>query len=264
MQSVPMKYRNTSSVDKEEKEIEELEAQRANAENPPEEELQPEEETFKKRYGDLRRHMQSKDTLYTEEVGKLKHQLDAVTRKQVRLPKSDEELEEWAERYPDVAKIVETIATKKALESRKDIEDRLAYVDERERQIKVEKAEHELATFHPDYEALRNNKSFHEWVEIQPKWIQASLYENETDPLAASKAISLYKMETKSNSLPTDAAKSVSRPRRSEEPSLEKRGTWSESRVKQLRGEQYEKYEEEIMEAIQKGEFDYDLSGGAR
>jgi|TARA_R110000744_G_scaffold226212_1_gene344578 hypothetical protein len=264
MQAVAIKYRNSDSVEKEEKEIEELETQRANLENPAEEELKPEEETFKKRYGDLRRHMQSKDTLYTEEVDKLKHQLDAVTRKQVRLPKSDEELEEWAERYPDVAKIVETIATKKALESRKDIEERLAHVDKRERQIKIDKAEQELFNMHPDYDDLRNNRDFHEWVDIQPKWIQDSLYENETDPLAASKAISLYKMETKSNSLPKDAARAVSRPRRSEEPSLERQSTWSESRVKQLRPAEYEKYEEEIMDSIRKGEFSYDLSGGAR
>jgi len=262
-----MKYKNNSSIEEEEKEIERLEAERAgNSEeaNQESEDLNPEEETFKKRYGDLRRHMQSKESQYEEQISKLKNQLESVTRKQVKLPKSDEELEEWAERYPDVAKIVETIATKKAIEARKDVEEKLAAVDKMQHAVKIKEAETELSRLHPDYSELRADANFHAWVEIQPKWIQDALYENETDFLAAAKAIDLYKMETKPKPSAKDAAKSVGRPRRSQEPALETRAKWSESTVKKLSGKDYERFEDEIMDAIRTGNFEYDISGGAR
>ncbi len=262
-----MKYKNNSSIEEEEKEIERLEAERVGNTEEAEQEsedLNPEEETFKKRYGDLRRHMQSKESQYAEEINKLKSQLESVTKRQVKLPKSDEELEEWAERYPDVAKIVETIATKKAIEARKDVEEKLAAVDKMQHAVKVKEAESELSRLHPDYGDLRADANFHSWVEVQPKWIQDALYENETDFLAASKAIDLYKLETKPKPTTKDAAKSVGRPRRSQEPALETKAKWSESAVKKLSGKDYERFEDEIMDAIRTGNFEYDISGGAR
>ena len=258
-----MNYKN-SRIEDEEKEIKDLEAQRVGITEEEEVELAPEEETFKKRYGDLRRHMQSKDSQYTEEVARLKEQLDSVTKKQVKLPKSDEELDDWAQKYPDVAKIVETIATKKVTEARKEVDEKLAYVDQMQKKIKTDKAEQELSTLHPDYAELRNDKDFHDWVGIQPKWIQQALYDNETDFLAASKAIDLYKMESAPKPTAKDAAKNVSRPRRSEEPVIESKSKWSETKVKKLRPDEYEKFEDDIMDSIRKGQFDYDISGAAR
>ena len=40
----------------------------------------------------------------------------------MKLPKSDEDIEAWAKEYPDVAKIVETIAMKKAKEQSEQLE----------------------------------------------------------------------------------------------------------------------------------------------
>lgn len=258
-----MDYKS-SRIDSEEKEIKKLEDEREGTTQKKEVELAPEEETFKKRYGDLRRHMQSRDSQHTEELTRLKDQLDLVTKKQVKLPKSDEELEDWAQKYPDVAKIVETIASKKVTEARKEVDEKLAYVDQLQKKIKTDKAEQELSTLHPDYAELRGDKDFHEWVGIQPKWIQQALYDNETDFLAASKAIDLYKMENAPKPTAKDAAKNISRPRRSEEPSVQSKNKWSESKVKKLRADQYEKAEEDIMESIRTGQFDYDISGAAR
>ena len=80
------------------------------------ESLAPEEKTFKKRYGDLRRHAQEKEKTYQDEIFKLKEQLTQTAKKEINLPKSDEEIAKWSQEYPDVAKIVESIATKKAHE----------------------------------------------------------------------------------------------------------------------------------------------------
>ena len=49
-----------------------------------------------------------------------KEKFDALEKRMkgesVIMPKSDEDIEEWAKQYPDVAGIVETIAAKKAQE----------------------------------------------------------------------------------------------------------------------------------------------------
>jgi|SRR5210317_1849702 DNA repair exonuclease SbcCD ATPase subunit len=258
------------SIEEVDKEIEELEAQR-NQQEPEvteeqEEDLNPEEKTFKKRYGDLRRHTQQIQEQHTGELRKLQQQVESLTRKQVKLPKTDEELEEWSEKYPDVAKIVETIATKKALEARKDVEEKLKYVDEMQTKVQVEKAENELSKLHPDYIDLRMSEEFHQWVTEQPKWIQSALYENDTDHLAAAKAIDLYKLETKkvTKKDTKDAAKSVSNTKRSDEPTASNRNVWSESRVKGLSAKDWDRYEEDIQTAVKEGTFVYDLTGGAR
>ena len=258
------------SIEEVDKEIEELEAQR-NQQEPEvteeqEEDLNPEEKTFKKRYGDLRRHTQQIQEQHTGELRKLQQQVESLTRKQVKLPKTDEELEEWSEKYPDVAKIVETIATKKALEARKDVEEKLKYVDEMQTKVQVEKAENELSKLHPDYIDLRMSEEFHQWVTEQPKWIQSALYENDTDHLAAAKAIDLYKLETKkvTKKDTKDAAKSVSNTKRSDEPTASNRNVWSESRVKGLSAKDWDRYEEDIQTSVREGTFVYDLTGGAR
>ena len=268
VKTAPMNTRyKRESIEEVDKEIEELEAQRNQEEAEPEENLEPEEKTFKKRYGDLRRHSQQLQEQHSDEIRKLQEQVESLTRKQVKLPKSDEELEEWTEKYPDVAKIVETIATKKAVEARKDVEEKLKYVDELKVKVQLEKAESELEKLHPDFAEIRADQEFHDWVAEQPKWIQSALYENDNDPRAAGKAIDLYKLETKKTSKPRsnkDAAKAVSKTSRSSEPANQDRNVWSESRVKNLSGQDWDKYEEAISESVRNGTFVYDLTAGAR
>jgi hypothetical protein len=265
----PMKYRS-NRIEEDERELAELEAERnkspeQRAEEDEDANLDPEEATFKKRYGDLRRHMQRTQEESNRQLLQLQEQVKALTKKQVKLPKSDEELDAWAKKYPDVAKIVETIATKKAMEARGEVDQRLRRVEELETKIAREKAEKELARLHPDFDELRQDKAFHEWVAHQPKWIQSALYDNDTDFLGAAKAIDLYKTENgrKKRTKDTDAARSVPARSRREDIS-DGKSVWSESRVKRLTAQEYEKYEKDIENAIRSGNFEYDISGGAR
>ena len=267
VKNAPMRY-SKKSIEDEEREIEELEAQRSGQEEEESDEnLGAEEKTFKKRYGDLRRHTQQLQEQHTNDIRKLQEQIESLTKKQEKLPKPDEELEEWSEKYPDVAKIVETIATKKALEAREDVEKRLKYVDELQTKVTLEKAEAELEKLHPDFAEIRADEAFHQWVAEQPKWIQSALYENDNDPRAAAKAIDLYKLETKQTKPKTntkDAAKSVKKSSRAEEPKTQDRNVWSESRVKNLTAKEWDRYEEAISESVANGTFVYDLTGAAR
>jgi len=154
-----------------------------------EEPASAEEKTFKKRYGDLRRHSQKMQTDMQRQLDEMKEQLEQATRKEMKLPKSEEDLQAWASQYPDVYKIIETIAMKKSREQASSMEDRLKRVDEMEKQAQRDKAEVELMRLHPDFDVIRDDDAFHSWVEEQPKWVQNALYENDTDAISAARAI---------------------------------------------------------------------------
>jgi len=233
--------------------------------------MQPEEKTFKKRYGDLRRHAQEKEKDMRNQIRQLEEQLSSATKEGIKLPKSDEEISEWSKQYPDVAKIVETIATKKAQELDSSIEKRLQNIAEREIESNRQRAEVELLQLHPDFDEIRNSEDFHSWVSEQPAWIQKALYENENDAKSAARAIDLYKVDSdivtkkakKSNN--KDAAKSVSSKNSITKPQAdEASASIKESDVDKMSAQEYEKHAEAITAAIRSGNFIYDLSGSAR
>tara|TARA_R110000765_G_scaffold331094_1_gene421868 strand:+ start:197 stop:1102 length:906 start_codon:yes stop_codon:yes gene_type:complete len=234
-----------------------------------------EEKTFKKRYGDLRRHSQQQQKDNEEKLASLQGQLDTVTKTQIKLPKSEKELEAWAHEYPDVAAIIETIAIKKSKEQSKDFEKQLEEINKLQSSAKREKAEAELLSFHPDFEKIRTGEDFHAWAEEQPKWVQDALYENETDARSAARAIDLYKadkgIDSSSQKKPSrsstdkDAARAVraNSPKTLPETNSDT-SKWRESMVDELSPEEYEKHADEIMESIRAGQFIYDISGNAR
>ena len=228
-----------------------------------------EEKTFKKRYGDLRRHAQKKEQELQDQINELRTQLEASTKKEIQYPKSESELEAWMEQYPDVAQIVETIAMKKAHEQASEFESKFKAIDEMKHEAQREKAEAELMRIHPDFEQIRDEDDFHQWVEEQPKWVQDALYDNDSDALSAARAIDLYKADkgikkTKGSS-DKDAAKAIgTRSERSTPEGDETKSYIKESDVAKMSAVQYEKAADEIAEAIRTGKFIYDLSGSAR
>lgn len=232
--------------------------------------LPAEEETFKKRYGDLRRHTQKIQEDFKKEADELRAQLDQATRKEIKLPKSEDDLKAWATQYPDVYKIVETIAIKKAQEQSTGVEERLKRVDEMERNVAREKAETELLKLHPDFDTIRDEDSFHEWAEQQPKWIQDALYNNDNDARSAARAIDLYKADmgiAKKEKKDTgkDAAKSVgTRSGRTAPNGDGTEGVIYESQVAKMSMREYEARAEEVQTAMRTGKFVYDVSGNAR
>jgi DNA repair exonuclease SbcCD ATPase subunit len=263
---------NNEKIEQEEAELKEL--QEANKSEKKQEEddsnLSSEEKTFKKRYGDLRRHSQQQQTQLQTQIDELKTQLQKSTTNQIKLPKTEEELSAWAEQYPDVAKIVESIAMKKAKEQSESIEQRLRSLDERELETARDKAEGELLRLHPDFDKIRDTDEFHDWVEEQPKWVQQALYENDTDAKAAARAIDLYKVDkgiTKTKTKESSKGAEVSvgaRGSRSSPADVDTDGVIYESVVNQMNSHQYEANQEAIAKAIKSGKFVYDISGNAR
>ena len=247
----------------------EKEPAKAEAQEADDTELSAEEKTFKQRYGDLRRHMQEKEKEVAAKLEKLEKQLEAATKNELVLPKSNDEIEAWAKKYPDVAGIVEAIAAKKADERATELDGRLKEIEELRITAKREKAEAELMRIHPDFGDIRDSDEFHEWAEEQPKWVQDALYDNDNDARSAARAIDLYKADKgiteKKPSNGKDAAKSVETRNSRSKPQSDEASTYlRESQVQKMSPQEYEKRSDEIMEAIRSGKFIYDMSGSAR
>jgi len=230
-----------------------------------ESELSAEEKNFKKRYGDLRRHAQKKEEEFNAKLEALQAQLDKATKNELILPKTDEELEAWSKEYPDVASIIETIADKKSKSTAKDLEDRMAEFEELRITAKREKAEAELASMHPDFSQIREDDAFHKWAEQQPKWVQDALYENTEDAKSVARVIDLYKVDTgivtkKTNSSDKAAASSV-KTKGAAKPEADEASKYiRESQVAAMSIKEYEKRQEEILDAQRNGRFIYDMS----
>ena len=269
------KYSNEDKRKMEEEELEQLIAEQkgetteATEEVAEAEPINAEEKSFKKRYGDLRRHMQDKEKDWDDKFKTLQRQLEDSTKQEIKLPKSDGDIEAWAEQYQDVAAIVETIAIKKAKEQAAGLEERVKEIDEMKADAARKKAEVELMTAHPDFGEIRDDDAFHNWVDEQPKWVQDALYENASDSRSAARAIDLYKADMniqtkKPASNNKDAARSVNSRSNATPDSDDSKNVFKESQVNKMTAQQYEKASDAIMEAIRTGKFIYDMSGNAR
>ena len=227
--------------------------------------LDREEETFKKRYGDIRKHLADKEREWETKLEQMKSQLDLASRNELVLPKSDSDIEAWAKKYPDVAGIVEAIADRKAAERSGDLDNRLKEIEKLRTQATKEKAEVELMKLHPDFSEIREDNAFHDWAEEQPKWVQDALYENTDDARSVARVIDLYKQDKGIAKLKVKnddkaAASSIST-RRSATPEPDQSSNYlTESAVNKMSSKEYDKRQEEILEAMRTGKFIYDMS----
>jgi len=228
--------------------------------------LGAEEKNFKKRYGDLRRHSQKKEEEFNAKIEALQKQLEKASKQELVLPKSDEELEAWTKEYPDVASIIETIADKKSKNAAKELETRMEELEELRLNATRDKAEAELVKMHPDFIEIRQDDSFHTWAEDQPKWVQDALYENVDDAKSVARVIDLYKVDkgitNKKKAKPAEKAaassiktKSAAAPEPDESANMVR-----ESEVAAMSIKEYEKRQEEILDAQRNGRFIYDMS----
>jgi hypothetical protein len=227
-------------------------------------ELSREEKSFKKRYGDLRRHMAEKEKEWKDKLESATSQPESI-----RAPKSDEDIEAWARKYPDVAAIVETIADKKASERFASAEGRFKELDEAKYEATRTKAETAIRKAHADFDELREADAFHDWVDVQPKWVRDALYENSDDADSVVRVLDLYKVDngltpSDKKARAKDAAKTVTKTRRASIDANDSGSMIKESDVAKMSDKQFEDRYDAIQEAMTSGKFIYDVSGKAR
>ena len=274
--------RKRSRIENEEEEIKRLEAQQRGEESGSIEEetseteetnteveettLSAEERSFKKRYGDLRRHMQEKEKEWNDKFETFEKRMK---KESIVPPKSDEDIEQWAKEYPDVAGIVETIAAKKAQEMFNKADARLQELDKAQSEAERVKAENAIRKSHDDFDDLRASDEFHNWAEEQPKWVQDALYENADDPASVVRVIDLYKgdkglTKTAKKAKAKDAASTVTRRTKTSVDVDDANDVIRESDVAKMSDRDFETRSDEINKAIRSGKFVYDVSGRAR
>ena len=230
-----------------------------------------EERSFKKRYGDLRRHQQEQKSDFEEQIKSLKSELKSTSTGDMELPSTEEEIADWASKYPQVANIMQTMALKAAKDQNETLSSRMKEIDDLQLSANKGKAEAKLLQIHPDFEEIREQDEFHDWVDAQPKWVQDSLYHNEADATSAARAIDLYKLDagiTKKNKAKKGNSRGAAQEVSSRGGSSPTEGSgeqqFLESDVAAMTINTYEENQDAIAKAMRSGNFIYDVSGKAR
>jgi hypothetical protein len=213
---------------------------------------------YKKRYDDLKKHYDSKLNEFKVREKELLNEA-ASNRPAYQAPKTEEELEEFKTKYPDVFEVVETVAHMQSESKSKVLEERLSQLQEREAQMLRQSAEERLMEKHPDFNEIRNSDDFHTWAKEQPQSIQDWIYSNSDNPDLASRALDLFKKDLGIEAAPKkttskktkSAADMVSTKTTSVEPKSEK--VWSEREIAAMSMDEFDKHEVEISEAMQQG-----------
>jgi hypothetical protein len=214
---------------------------------------------YKKRYDDLKRHHdRTVNSLRTKNQELLEEA--SANRTEYIAPKTEEELEEFKQSYPEVYEVVETVAHLQSESKAKVLEERLSKLQERELEISQQEAVKRLREKHPDFEDIKNSEDFHNWAKEQPQSIQDWVYSNANDADLATRALDLFKNDLgigvpekkKSSSKKTkSAADMVSTKTTNIEPQQQK--IWSEKEISAMSMDEFDKHEAEISEAMQQG-----------
>lgn len=216
---------------------------------------------YKKRYDDLKKHYDQKISEFKQK----EQQMSAETRAaqpEYKAPKSIEDLEKFKSQYPDLYETVETVAHLQSQQQTEALKTKMSVIEERERAIQRQEAETTLRERHPDFEDIRGDDKFHEWAKEQPDAIQSWIYDNPDNVNLAVKAIDLYKMEAgikpssrakpaKLQSSKDSAADMISTKTTSVDAKQPK--IWTQREIAALTIQQYDKYEQEIDQAIIEG-----------
>ena len=212
---------------------------------------------YKKRYDDLKKHYDTKVNEFKQKEQEL--EAEARMTQQVEQESAyEEQLESFKEENPDLYDAVEAVTTNQTNELR----EKLSVLEQREAQIVRREAEETLRTSHPDFLELRESEEFHVWAEAQPEQIQDWIYNNPDNVSLAVKAIDLYKMEAgiatptktkraQSQSSSGSAADLVSTKTKTVDTNEPK--IWTQREIAALSMQQYEKFEQEIDQALMEG-----------
>ncbi|MAO66802.1 hypothetical protein [Idiomarina sp.] len=218
-----------------------------------------ESDAYKKRYDDLKRH-------YDKKLDEWKSERDAleaankVTDTGVQMPTTPEEITEFKQKYPDVYKVVESVASMQAEQRTGDLKEKIDSLQQREEDLVVQNAYSELLTAHPDFQDIKTDEKFLEWLDEQPTSIANGIYKNNKDAKWASRVLDLYKIDAGISSKKTtstnkqSAAEVVKSPKAREiSDSNSNKKIWKMEDIARLKSWEFEKFEKEIDQARAEG-----------
>jgi len=215
-------------------------------------EKEGESDAYKKRYDDLKRHYDKKLDEWKSERDTLES-ANKVTDTGVQMPTTPEELTEFKQKYPDVYKVVQTVASMQAEQKTGDLKEEINSLKQREEDMVVQSAYSDLLSAHPDFQEIKTDEKFLAWLDDQPVSIADGIYKNNKDAKWASRVIDLYKNDvgiTSKKDTSTNkrsAAEIVKSPKvREISDSNSNKKIWKMSDIAKLKSWEFEKLETEI------------------
>ena len=177
---------------------------------------------------------------------------------QFKPTKTDDELKNFKDKYPDVYGVVETVAHKQANAQVEGLQSEISKLRERETELVTQSAYKELTNAHPDFTALKDAPEFLDWLQTQPPSIADGVTKNNTDSKWAIRVIDLYKADagiSKSKTKSKSAADAVTRTSSKNVNVENKDGkkVWKSSEILKLKPWEYAKVEQEIDTALREG-----------
>ena len=217
---------------------------------------------YKKRYDDLKKHYDQKLSEFKRTEQELRDQAKEAE-PQYQAPKTQEDLDRFRTEYPDLYDTVETVAHMRSQQEVEALRSKLSVIEQREAEIAAREAESALQERHPDFDQIRGDDSFHEWAQEQPDQIQDWIYNNPNNVTLAVKALDLYKLETGKGHSAKTKGRPKKEPQEGSDADIESTKTtnvdakqakiWTESEIAKMSLDQFDKYEEEIREALIEG-----------
>lgn len=213
---------------------------------------------YKKRYDDLKRHYDKK----LEEWKREREGLEAANKVSdtgVQVPTTPEEITEFKQKYPDVYKVVESVASMQAEQRAGDLRGEIDSLKKREEDLIVQSAYKELTTLHPDFTEIKTDEKFLEWLDQQPESISDGIYKNNKDARWASRVLDLYKADVGMTKEPKKTNKSAAQAVKSTKAKEIVTNTdankkiWKGSDIAKMKPWEFEKFEKEIDLARQEG-----------
>jgi hypothetical protein len=216
---------------------------------------------YKKRYDDLKRHYDKK----LEEWKKEREALEVANKVSdtgVEIPTTPEEVMEFKQKYPDVYKVVESVASMQAEQRAGDLRGEIDSLKKREEDLIVQNAYKELLRVHPDFQEIKTDEKFLQWLDEQPKSISDGIYKNNKDAKWASRVLDLYKADVGIKKEPKQTTKSAAeavKTTKAKEITTNanaNKKVWKGSDIARLKPWEFEKLEADIDLARREGRID--------
>ena len=233
----------------------------------PQKETSEPEHDYKKRYDDLKKHYDSKVNEFKGEIESLRNTMNdrAVEMPRgVTPPRTQEALDEFKEKYPDVFDVVQTVASMQTESQVSKLREEIGTIKEREQQLEKQKAYEELLRMQPDFDEIKTTEQFLTWLEEQPQTLSDGIYKNNTDAKWASRVVDLYKADIglskpKKSKRQGSAADAVTKTPAREVTTDPNGGkaVFKASQIAKMKPWEFEKLESEIDSARAEGRIDY-------
>ena len=221
---------------------------------------------YKKRYDDLKSHYDRKQNENKQKLEELEAKVRLAEKNKAMAsytpPKSDEDLEKFKKKYPDVYDVVETISQKQASRQVESLQEEVKTLRKREEDLVVQSAYRELVNAHPDFNELKDSQEFIDWLNTQPSSISDGVTKNSKDSKWAIRVVDLYKADNGlSKSKPSSTVSAAQSVTKTKAKSVNVSGDtnkkiWKQSEIQKMSSRAYEKFEKEIDIAFREGRVD--------